>query len=107
MKDTTRCRERHASGGGAAGPRSRRRFQAVIVTVKLFADLRCLLPKSAADGAAAIEAGGGATVREVLAGLGVDLEKELVILVNSARAEKDAPLKENDVLAVFPPIEGG
>ena len=49
----------------------------------------------------------GATVGEVLGRLKVPLGEKPIVLINSRHAEPADPLKNGDVLAVFPPIAGG
>jgi len=77
------------------------------ITVKLFANLRELLPEGGDGGSASMEVADGTTVGRVLDGLQVPGNMKLLILVNSAHADKDRVLEPGDVLAVFPPIAGG
>ena len=75
------------------------------ITVKLFANLRELLPEG--GGSASMEVADGTTVDRVLDGLQVPGNMKLLILVNSAHADRDRALEPGDVLAVFPPLAGG
>jgi molybdopterin converting factor small subunit len=77
------------------------------ITVKLFANLRELLPEGGEGGSASMEVDEGTTVGRVLDGLQVPGDMKLLILVNSAHADRDRALEPSDVLAVFPPIAGG
>jgi molybdopterin converting factor small subunit len=77
------------------------------ITVKLFANLRELLPEGGDGGSASMEVDEETTVGRVLDGLQVPGNMKLLILVNSAHADRDRALESGDVLAVFPPIAGG
>ena len=48
----------------------------------------------------------GATVEQVLDDLGLPHETK-VVLINGRQAEPGQPMQANDLLVVFPPIEGG
>jgi len=64
-----------------------------------------------ADGAGTVEAADGASVAEVLAGLGLPADEDYAALVNGepvAAAERSKRrLGPGDSLTVFPPIKGG
>lgn len=56
----------------------------------------------------------GATTRDVLKKINIDLEEVAILLVNGkdillneADGKVDIPLKDNDILALFPPVGGG
>jgi molybdopterin synthase sulfur carrier subunit len=78
-----------------------RHFQ-VKVTVKLFASLR--KDRFAVDDREYQE---GATVGHILASLTIPEEEAAIIFINGRHAEPDSPLKEGDLLAIFPPVGGG
>lgn len=46
-------------------------------------------------------------VSEVIEGLGIDLDEVGVTMINSRHCDLDSPIKENDILAIFPVIGGG
>lgn len=81
------------------------------VTVKLFALLGKYLPPGAADNQAAVEVADGATPAAVMESLNLPREYCHLVLVNGLYVEpgeRDSlALKENDVLAVWPPVAGG
>ena len=54
-----------------------------------------------------MEFGDGTTVGKVIDQLGIPKEHSNMVLVNGIHAQDDAPLKDGDVLAVFPPLAGG
>lgn len=49
----------------------------------------------------------GSTPLEVSQGLKIPEEDVAIIMINGRGAKKDSPLKEGDVLALFPPVGGG
>ncbi len=81
------------------------------VTVKLFALLGTYLPPGAADNQAALEVADGATPAVVMDSLNLPREYRHLVLVNGYYVEpgkRDSlALKENDVLAIWPPVAGG
>ncbi len=81
------------------------------VTLKLFATLSDYLPPGASRNAIPREVGDGASVRDLLSGSGVPMEKCHLILVNGvyvapARAG-DKQLAAGDTVSVWPPVAGG
>ena len=48
-----------------------------------------------------------ATVREVLAHLGIPEQAEKVVLVDGRMQPIDAPLRGGQTVTVFPPLDGG
>ncbi len=81
------------------------------VTVKLFALLGKYLPTGAADNQAAVEAADGATPVTIMDSLNLPREYCHLVLVNGVYVEpgkrESLALKENDVLAIWPPVAGG
>lgn len=75
------------------------------VTVKLFALLQKYLP--AGKRQVELEVAAGATVADVLAGLGVPPASVHLIRVNGEQAAPDTTLTEGDAVSVFPPVAGG
>jgi sulfur carrier protein ThiS len=76
----------------------------VTVTVVMHGTLRRFLPEGAAR--ATLDLRDGATIGEVLAGLGAEHDTWLVAR-NQAVAERDAVLGPGDVLDCFEPLAGG
>ncbi len=81
------------------------------VTVKLFALLGKYLPTGAADNQAAVEVADGATPVTIMDSLNLPREYCHLVLVNGVYVEpgkrESLALKENDVLAIWPPVAGG
>ncbi len=74
------------------------------VTVVMHGTLRRFLPEGATR--ATLDLHAGATIGEVLAGLGADQDTWLVAR-NQAVAERDVVLAPGDVLDCFEPLAGG
>lgn len=74
----------------------------VKVTVKLFASLR-----KDRFAAGDFDYREGATVGHILASLHIPEEEAAIIFINGRHGEPGTPLKEGDVLAIFPPVGGG
>jgi len=72
------------------------------VTVKLFASLR-----KDRFAAADLDYPEGATVGHILASLHITEEEAAIIFVNARHGGPDSPLKEGDLVAIFPPVGGG
>ncbi len=77
------------------------------IEVQLYATLSQYLPKGAQNRKAVMEVGDGWTVGKVIDQLGIPKEHPNMVLVNGIHTKDDAPLKDGDVLAVFPPLAGG
>ena len=77
------------------------------VEVQLYATLSWYLPNGAENRKAVTEFGDGLTVGNVIDQLGIPKEHPNMALVNGIHARDNAPLKDGDVLAVFPPLAGG
>ncbi len=77
------------------------------IEVQLYATLSQYLPKGAKNRKAVMEFDDGLTVGKVIDQLGIPKEHPNMVLVNGIHARDDAPLKDGDVLAVFPPLAGG
>jgi sulfur-carrier protein len=72
------------------------------VTVKLFASLR-----KGRFAAADFDYRENATVGHILASLNIPEEEAAIIFINARHGEPDSPLKDGDLLAIFPPVGGG
>ncbi len=77
------------------------------IEVRLYATLNQYLPKGSENRRAVIECADGATALQVIGQLGIPREHPNMVLVNGIHAQDDAPLKDGDVLSVFPPLAGG
>jgi molybdopterin converting factor small subunit len=77
----------------------------MVITVKLFGNLRNYLPERKMVCSA--EAADGSTVGDVLDQFGVPHDKPRIILVNSYRSRLDHVLKHGDVVAAFQVLPGG
>ena len=77
------------------------------IEVQLYATLSQYLPKGAQNRKAVMEFADRLTVGQVVEQLGIAREHPDMVLVNGVHAQDDAPLKDGDVLAVFPPLAGG
>jgi len=79
-------------------------LNSIYVTVKIFASLRKYgVPKSV------IEIPEGSTIKSVLKKVKIpNEEKQLIFMVNgSPRYDRNFVIKNQDILAIFPPIGGG
>ena len=74
------------------------------VTVVMHGTLRRFLPDGAA--CATLDLPAGATIEDLLVGLGAEKDTWVVAL-NHATAERDAALAPGDVLDCFEPVSGG
>ena len=77
------------------------------VEVHLTATLRAYLPAGAAGDAVVLDLPEGATVDQVVHSLRIPSELERLTVVNGRDAAPDQPLREGDVLSLFPPLAGG
>lgn len=74
----------------------------MLITVKLFATLRNNREKIMS-----LDLKEGSTPLEVSQSLKIPEEDVAIIMINGRGAKKNSPLKEGDVLALFPPVGGG
>ncbi|MGA9393912.1 MAG: MoaD/ThiS family protein [Azonexus sp.] len=81
------------------------------VTVKLYATLGDYLPTGSKNNRAVVEVPEAAVVSAVLAPFSLPERLTHLVLVNGVfvppEARATTPLKEDDMLAVWPPIAGG
>ncbi|MEW6298102.1 MAG: MoaD/ThiS family protein [Thermodesulfobacteriota bacterium] len=78
------------------------------VEVKLFANLRKLLPPGSSGGKATLTLEDGATITTLLHHLNVPAEMAQMVLVNGEQTrEFDHPLADGDAVSIFPPVAGG
>ena len=73
------------------------------ITVKLHASLRPYGKSDSNDGLFRLETTEKATVREVIAELGIPREKVRMILLNGRGAHSDSILSNGDRVGLFPP----
>ena len=79
----------------------------VKVEVRLFANLAKLLPPGSQKKRATLTVRKGTTVDELLDRLNLPRKVTNIVMVNGAQGDREAELKEGDVVSVFPPIAGG
>ncbi len=72
------------------------------VTVKLFASLRVNREKIME-----MDLDEGTAPQQVAQLLGIPLEEIAIVMINGRGADVESPLKDQDVLALFPPVGGG
>jgi len=78
------------------------------VEVKLFANLRKLLPPGSSGSKASITLEEGATIAVLIQRLKIPLEMAQMVLVNGEQTrEFDRVLTEGDTVSIFPPVAGG
>lgn len=78
------------------------------VEVKLFANLRKLLPPGSSGGKAQIPLEDGATITTLLRHLNIPTEMAQMVLVNGEQTRDfDRPLTDGDTISIFPPVAGG
>ena len=80
------------------------------ITFKLFATLSDYLPGNAVQNAVRLEVERDTAANDLLARYGVPRQQVQLVLLNGvyvAEAERDRPLADGDVLAVWPPVAGG
>lgn len=79
------------------------------IEIKLFANLKKLLPPHSEGRAATIEVEDGLTVAELIEQLQIPKEMAQLVLVNGVNIEGEysRTLQEGDTLSVFPPVAGG
>ncbi len=77
------------------------------VEVRMFANLAKLLPPGSQNKRATITVKKGTTVDELLERLKIPEKVTNIVMVNGVQGDREAELKEGDVVSVFPPIAGG
>lgn len=82
------------------------------ITFKLYATLQDLLPSDAVKNAALIDVPDDVSLNDIIDRFNVPRELAHLVLVNGifhCEADRDQSglLKENDVLAIWPPVAGG
>ncbi|MCC5912265.1 MAG: MoaD/ThiS family protein [Clostridiaceae bacterium] len=72
------------------------------VKVKLFATFRTNREKEMM-----MDLTQGSTPKDVIEHLNIPAEEVAIILINGIHQKLDTPLKDDDTLALFPPVGGG
>jgi len=79
----------------------------VKIEVALYGTLTQYLPTGSKSHEATMECADGVTVGQVIDQLGIPKPHPTMVLINGLHAGEDTPLKDGDLLAVFPPLAGG
>jgi sulfur carrier protein ThiS len=80
----------------------------VHIEIHLFATLAGYLPRGAVDGSARITLARPMTAGQLVRSLGIPAELPCMVLINGVDAVPEAaPLRDGDVVTVFPPLAGG
>lgn len=72
------------------------------IEVRLFATLR-----ENRDKIMAMDLVEGTTSRDIIAKLDIAAEEAAILLINGRHGSLDSPLKDKDVVSIFPPVGGG
>jgi sulfur carrier protein ThiS len=80
----------------------------VQIELHLFATLAGYLPRGAVDGSARITLARPMTAEQLVHSLGIPDELPCMVLINGVDAVPgEAPLRDGDVVSIFPPLAGG
>ncbi len=78
------------------------------IELRLFASLRKKLPPGSPRGKCDLELPDNATVAAVLTHMDIPFASAQMVLVNGEHdRDFDRPLRDGDVLSIFPPVAGG
>ena len=77
------------------------------VEVKLFATLARYLPETTQTDSTFLDLAEGSTVADVAARLGIPADLSRITLLNDGEADDSRPLRDGDVVTLFPPLAGG
>lgn len=77
------------------------------VEIMLFAHFMKYLPPKSDQDSFSLEVDTSARVGDALRKLAIPPDHPKIIQVNGVRATEDDPLKEGDILRIFPPLPGG
>lgn len=72
------------------------------IKVRLFATLRANRGKELV-----LDLAEGASVMDIIEELKIDKEEVAILLINGRDGQLDTPLKNEDVVSIFPPVGGG
>ena len=73
-----------------------------MIEVRLFASLR-----DTRDKVVFVDAGKHPDARSVLDALQIPVSEVAILLINGRHSQPESAVKDNDVLALFPPVGGG
>ena len=73
-----------------------------MIEVRVFATLR-----QGREKITLLPAGGFPTASDVLRQLGIPAEAVSILLINGFHSKPENPVKDGDILALFPPVGGG
>jgi molybdopterin converting factor small subunit len=79
----------------------------VQIEVKLFANFRDYLPKGSGKFSCTLQVTPSDRVSDILLRLGLPTDHPKIILINGVHGKDEDPLRDGDVLSVFPPVAGG
>jgi molybdopterin converting factor small subunit len=79
----------------------------VQIEVKLFANFRDHLPKGSGKFSCTLQVNPSDRVSDILSRLGLPMDHPKIILINGVHGKDEDPLKDGDVLSIFPPVAGG
>jgi molybdopterin converting factor small subunit len=77
------------------------------VTVKLFATLVRFRDGTRAGKPFEVELKEGAVVQDLIDDMKIPVEETHVVFINNIIVERHSPLKDGDVVGLFPPVGGG
>ena len=82
------------------------------IELKMFMRFRNYLPEGSSDGKARISIPEGTTFKRLLHIIDMPVEEDKIIVINGISHKQghtinDLQLKEDDTVAIFPPIAGG
>ena len=77
------------------------------IEIKLFYDLAQFLPPGSTKYTGVMDLDEGTTVQDLIELLKLPSDLPKSILINGITSKKDTVLKDNDSVAVFPPMAGG
>jgi molybdopterin synthase sulfur carrier subunit len=77
------------------------------IEVKLFAQFRDFLPKGSDRFSCTLTLDSSKSVGDILRRLKLPPDSPKIILLNGRHAKENDPIKDGDVLSVFPPVAGG
>lgn len=82
------------------------------IQVRMFMEYRKYLPADASEGKTTVTVDEGATVEGLLKMFDIPLDEPKILVINGVShgtcdTAQDQPLKDGDVVAIFPPVGGG